>query len=114
VMYAGKVVERGTASQVFYHAKHPYTQALLRSVPRLDEEARTTLASIPGAPPDLFVPPVGCAFASRCMKTMKICLQHDSEMVHQGGGHSVSCWLYHKDNPSPPTFPIPSKGGSAE
>lgn len=109
VMYAGKVVERGTAAQVFYHPRHPYTKALLRSVPRLDEETRTTLASIPGAPPDLFVPPVGCAFAARCTNTMRVCLEHDSQIADHGSGHSVSCWLYHKDNPNPP-----SKGGSAE
>lgn len=112
VMYAGKVVERGSSPQVFYHAKHPYTQALLRSVPRLDEEERTTLASIPGAPPDLFVPPAGCAFAARCTETMKVCLEHDSEHLDLGDGHSVSCWLYHKDNPNPPSGHV--KGGRAE
>ncbi len=114
VMYAGKVVERGTASQIFYRPKHPYTQALLKSVPRLDEETRTTLASIPGSPPDLFVPPAGCAFAARCTKTMKVCLTQDSELVDQGNEHSVSCWLYHKDNPNPPSSPAPLKGGSGQ
>ncbi len=110
VMYAGKVVERGTSPQIFYHPAHPYTQALLKSVPRLDEEGRTTLASIPGAPPDLFVPPQGCAFAARCTKTMKICLEQDSEPTDLGDEHTVSCWLYHRDNPNPPT---PVKGGGA-
>jgi oligopeptide transport system ATP-binding protein len=112
VMYAGKVVERGTSPQIFYHAKHPYTQALLRSVPRLDSESRTTLASIPGAPPDLFVPPAGCAFAARCTKTMRVCLEHDSQFTDLGNGHSVSCWLYDKQNPNPPSER--EKGGQAE
>lgn len=102
VMYAGKVVEKGPAPEVFYRPAHPYTQALLKSVPRLDAETRTTLASIPGTPPDLFVPPQGCAFAARCAKTMRICLGRDSEMTRVDDGHFVSCWLYHRDNPNPP------------
>jgi len=102
VMYAGKVVEQGSAPQIFYHAAHPYTQALLRSVPRLDEDTRTSLASIPGAPPDLFIPPNGCAFAPRCVKTMRVCLQYDAEPTQVDEGHFTSCWLHHSDNPDRP------------
>lgn len=109
VMYAGKVVERGSAPQVFYNAAHPYTKALLQSVPRLDEDTRTALASIPGAPPDLFVPPAGCAFAARCTKTMKICLKQDPSPTVVGDGHWAACWLHHKDNPSKPD--TTAKGG---
>lgn len=99
VMYAGKVVEQGTSSQVFYRPKHPYTHALLKSVPRLDRKSRTTLASIPGTPPDLFVPPRGCAFAARCSRAMKVCVEADAYPMELEEGHFVSCWLYHEANP---------------
>ena len=66
VMYAGKVVESGSSSDIFYRPAHPYTRALLQAVPRLDAPSRMELASIPGTPPDLFEPPTGCAFAPRC------------------------------------------------
>jgi len=102
VMYAGKVVEKGTSPQVFYESKHPYTRALLRSVPRLDRPTRVALESIPGTPPDLFVPPKGCAFAPRCRHTMRICLERDPDPMEMSSGHEVSCWLWHKANPHPP------------
>ncbi|QUL98112.1 MAG: ABC transporter ATP-binding protein [Candidatus Fermentithermobacillus carboniphilus] len=102
VMYAGKVVEKGSSAQVFYNAMHPYTRALLKSVPRLDRPTRTRLESIPGTPPDLFVPPRGCAFAPRCRHTMRICVEHDADPIETEPGHRVSCWLWHKDNPHPP------------
>lgn len=99
VMYAGKVVEEGTAPQVFHNSAHPYTRALLRSVPRLDLQARTTLESIPGTPPDLFTLPRGCAFAARCKRVMRICQERDSEPRLLEEGHRVSCWLWHEDYP---------------
>jgi len=99
VMYAGKVVEQGTSSQIFYRPLHPYTHALLRSVPRLDRKTRTALASIPGTPPDLFVPPKGCAFAPRCPRAMKVCLEADAFPMELEKEHQVSCWLYHESNP---------------
>jgi oligopeptide transport system ATP-binding protein len=103
VMYAGKVVESGSSSDIFYHAAHPYTQALLQAVPRLDRPTRMELASIPGTPPDLFEPPKGCAFASRCKYSMKICLEQDAMPTRIGNGHQVSCWLHHHANPNPLT-----------
>jgi len=109
VMYAGKVVERGSAQQVFYHPAHPYTRALLQSVPRLDEETRTELASIPGAPPDLFVPPPGCAFAARCHNAMRVCLREDAHPELLEDGHMVACWMYHDANPNRPATLV--KGG---
>lgn len=105
VMYAGKVVERGVAPQIFYTPMHPYTRALLRSVPRLDRPSRMRLDSIPGTPPDLFAEPKGCAFAPRCRYTMKICLEHDSYPMELEPGHEVSCWLWHPSNPKPPARP---------
>lgn len=72
VMYAGKVIETGTADEVFYKASHPYTIGLLGSTPRLDQK-EGVLAAIPGLPPDLSKLPPGCPFAPRCPKVMDVC-----------------------------------------
>lgn len=99
VMYAGKVVERGTLNDIFYNPKHPYTWGLLRSVPRLDNDKNSELVSIPGSPPDLFAPPTGCAFAARCPYAMKICKEMDPEHFEVSDNHSAACWLLHPDAP---------------
>ncbi|TCZ75549.1 ABC transporter ATP-binding protein [Paenibacillus albiflavus] len=99
VMYAGKVVEQGTVDDIFYNSKHPYTWGLLRSVPRLDKDAKEELVPIPGSPPDLFAPPVGCAFAARCPYAMGICTEIDPEHSIVSGQHSAACWLLHPDAP---------------
>jgi len=99
VMYAGKVVEQGTIDEIFYNSRHPYTWGLLRSVPRLDKSADEELVPIPGSPPDLFAPPVGCAFAARCPYAMGICMEKDPEHTHISGQHSAACWLLHPDAP---------------
>ena len=72
VMYAGKIVEKGSARDIFYNTQHPYTKALLKSLPTVDTKKDEKLVSIPGTPPDLFAPPKGCGFASRCESCMKI------------------------------------------
>ena len=95
VMYAGKVVESGPIKEIFHHAKHPYTWGLLKSVPRLDEMKRQKLYSIDGQPPDLFKPPVGCAFAPRCEYAMTICQQHQPDYNTINENHGVACWLEH-------------------
>lgn len=99
VMYAGKVVERGTLQEIFYEPRHPYTWGLLRSVPRLDSDKSDELASIPGTPPDLYAPPPGCAFAARCPYAMKVCQEIEPEHFEIGGGHTAACWLNHADAP---------------
>lgn len=99
VMYAGKVVERGTLNDIFYNPKHPYTWGLLRSVPRLDSDKNNELDSIPGSPPDLYAPPVGCAFAARCPYAMQICKEVDPEHFQVNDGHSAACWLNHPEAP---------------
>ncbi|BBI34871.1 ABC transporter ATP-binding protein [Cohnella abietis] len=99
VMYAGKVVERGTLNDIFYNPRHPYTWGLLRSVPRLDSDKNNELDSIPGTPPDLFAPPVGCAFAARCPYAMQICKEVDPEHFELSADHSSACWLLHPDAP---------------
>lgn len=97
VMYAGKLVERGTTEEIFYDARHPYTRALLNAVPRLDTEEEQELESIQGTPPDLISPPKGCGFSQRCKKCMKICLDYEPESYDFGGTHTASCWLYHPE-----------------
>ena len=66
VMYAGRIVEKGTVYEIFNEPKHPYTDALLKAVPNLKNENKSELRIIPGTPPDLIAPPKGCGFASRC------------------------------------------------
>ena len=93
VMYAGKIVEFGTAEQVFNNPLHPYTQALIRAIPRLTGPV-TKLEYIPGAPPDLRFPPPGCRFAPRCSKVMDICHKEEPPMKELEKGHFVACHLY--------------------
>lgn len=95
VMYAGKVIEKGTTDELFFNAKHPYTWALLKSVPRLDTGHKDELYSIQGTPPDLLKPPVGCPFASRCDYCMQICKEEMPELTKLSETHSVHCWLQH-------------------
>ncbi len=95
IMYAGKIVEFGTAEQVYSNPQHPYTQALLRSIPRLHGEI-TKLEWIPGTPPDLISPPPGCRFAPRCNRVMDICNKEEPPVIEVEPGHYVSCWLYAK------------------
>ena len=96
VMYAGKVVETGSNYDVFYNPKHPYTQALLRAVPRLDVEEDQELESIEGTPPNMIAPPAGCAFCTRCKHCMKICQKMEPPAYEFEDGHTAQCWLYHE------------------
>ena len=93
VMYAGQVVERGTAREIFYDSKHPYTWALLKSVPRVDYEEKQALITIEGSIPDMTNPPKGCAFCSRCPYAMNICNEYEPPKTEFADGHEVCCWL---------------------
>ena len=100
VMYAGKIVETGTVREVFYSNRHPYTEALLGSLPQKDMDDKP-LISIPGTPPDLLDPPKGCAFAARCRHCMQICREEQPpEFDLNDAGHRACCWLLHPDCPS--------------
>ncbi|HHV32714.1 MAG: ABC transporter ATP-binding protein [Ruminococcaceae bacterium] len=99
VMYAGKVVEQGTVQDIFYHPSHPYTKALLRSLPTVDTDRNEDLVSIPGTPPDLFAPPKGCGFASRCRECMRLCKDNQPPEFTVNEGHTASCWCLHPDFP---------------
>ncbi|HEY7365926.1 MAG TPA: ABC transporter ATP-binding protein [Methylomirabilota bacterium] len=96
VMYAGKIVEMGTTEEIFDNPAHPYTEALLRCVPRSDRlEAR--LVDIPGQPPDLANLPSGCSFAPRCPKAMDRCWEAYPPEVEVSPGHVTKCWLAVKE-----------------
>jgi len=99
VMYAGKIVEKGTTREIFYEGEHPYTWALLSSVPDLYEENRKKLYSLAGTPPDLLLPLDGCPFASRCRYCMQICKEKMPPKTELSESHSVSCWLKHPSAP---------------
>lgn len=92
VMYAGYVVEEGTADDIFYRARHPYTHALLRSIPRLDMPRDVPLVPIRGNPPDLLNAGGGCPFAPRCPNVQPICRQQMPALDPTGPGHLAACW----------------------
>ena len=100
VMYAGKVVETGTVRDIFYRNAHPYTKALLKSLPSPETTKDEALTAIPGTPPDLLNPPVGCGFAARCEHCMQICKEELPPELPLGEGHTACCWLLHPDCPS--------------
>ncbi len=93
IMYAGKIVEYGPSDAVFENPLHPYTQALLKAVPRL-RGPKERLIYIPGSPPDLRNPPRGCRFYPRCEKRFEPCDREEPPMVEAEKGHFVACWLY--------------------
>ena len=93
VMYAGRIVERGTAREIYANPRHPYTLGLLRSVPRLDEPKKAKLAPIPGQPPDLTRLPPGCAFAPRCAFAIERCRAERPELETVGSEHVSACWV---------------------
>jgi len=94
VMYAGKIVESGTAGDIFHDPGHPYTRGLLDSIPRPGQ--RQKLSPIPGRPPDLINPPQGCAFWPRCGQAMLICRELPPQATNLAGSHQVCCWLTHR------------------
>jgi oligopeptide/dipeptide ABC transporter ATP-binding protein len=97
VMYAGRVVEYGRTDELFYNPRHPYTLALLKTVPRLgmgqQGNAQQELAPIPGAPPDLARLPAGCAFYDRCGFREEKCQQQAPPRDPVGEGHLARCWV---------------------
>ena len=104
IMYAGQILERGTAAEVFYNPQHPYTWALLSSVPKLAAHAKQELYSLKGTPPDLLLPLEHCPFAARCEYAMQICRQRMPEETAVGETHKVSCWLQHPYAPKVEPF----------
>ncbi|HEV8663746.1 MAG TPA: ABC transporter ATP-binding protein [Candidatus Methylomirabilis sp.] len=106
VMYAGKVIERGTARQIYHDPRHPYTLGLLRSVPRLDLPRKAKLDPIEGQPPDLVRLPPGCSFAPRCKFAIPRCAHDVPPLMPVTGDHLSACWVA-ENLASPATSPVP-------
>jgi oligopeptide/dipeptide ABC transporter ATP-binding protein len=102
VMYAGRVVEQAPTRELFAHTRMPYTEALLRSIPRLTDESHVRLQAIPGRPPDLAASPKGCKFAPRCPYAQPHCNEEEPPLRMAGPGHLFRCW-----------FPVGSPEGQA-
>ncbi len=92
VMYGGRICERGTANEIFYHPCHEYTKGLLRSIPNVNN-MKTRLVPISGTPINMLNLPRGCAFCARCDAAMKICLTRPPEELVINEDHKASCWM---------------------
>jgi oligopeptide/dipeptide ABC transporter ATP-binding protein len=92
VMYAGRIVESAETHRLFTSMRHPYTQALLGSIPRLEQDATKPLVSIPGLPPDLTNPPEGCRFAPRCARATDQCRAEEPPLDGEDPSHVFACW----------------------
>ena len=97
VMYAGEVVERGSADDVFYRSAHPYTLGLRAAMPSNRTDAAQDLKPIDGSPPDLFAPPAGCGYFARCPHAMRACETEHPTAFAVGERHRSRCWLHHQD-----------------
>jgi peptide/nickel transport system ATP-binding protein len=94
VMYAGKVVEKASASVLFSDMKMPYTEALLQSIPKINDKSHTRLQVISGRPPQLINPPPGCRFAPRCPYVQDKCRQEEPPLMPGNApGHEYRCWF---------------------
>ena len=93
VMYAGKIIEQGSADKVYYHPRHPYSLGLLRSVPRLDQPRKTKLDPIDGQPPDLANLPPGCSFQPRCKFAVDKCTHEVPPLAQVEAEHLSACWV---------------------
>jgi peptide/nickel transport system ATP-binding protein len=96
VMYLGTIVEEAPVEELFDHPKHPYTQGLLGSIPKIDEK-QEWLAAIPGTIPNPLEVPAGCRFSNRCPKVMDVCHSVSPRLQHIGPGHRVACHLYEEE-----------------
>ena len=92
IMYAGRIIERGTAREIYSNPRHPYTVGLLRSVPRLDLPRRAKLDPIEGQPPDLVNLPAGCAFRARCRWAIDKCATDTPVLEETSPNHWSACW----------------------
>jgi oligopeptide/dipeptide ABC transporter ATP-binding protein len=107
VMYAGRVVESGPVSQIFNNPTHPYTEALLSSIPRMSDN-RQRLTAIEGQPPDLSALPLGCSFAPRCPEVFDRCRTQAPPSLTTGPGRHARCWLAHASHDNPARLRVES------
>ena len=99
VMYGGTICEEGTAREIFYDARHPYTWGLLNSIPKIYGDPNEKLIPIHGTPPDMLMPPKGCPFAPRCSHCMPVCREYMPPRSVLSDTHAVSCHLMHPKAP---------------
>lgn len=92
VMYAGRIIEKGSAHQIYHKPSHPYTLALLKSVPRMDQPRAAKLDPVDGQPPDLTKLDGGCAFRPRCRYVIDRCATEIPELEETGDGQQTACW----------------------
>ncbi|MCY3627319.1 MAG: ABC transporter ATP-binding protein [Gammaproteobacteria bacterium] len=97
VMYAGEILESGTVDDIFYRSSHPYTIGLIGAMPTNRKEVNQELLPIPGSPPDLFSPPVGCGYSPRCPYAMEACLDNRPTSFEMSNTHYAKCWLHHAE-----------------
>lgn len=113
VMYAGQVAEQGSVEQIFGEPRHPYTEGLLRAVPRLGQRA-ARLAVIPGTVPSPRAWPVGCRFHTRCPYGWELCVDRAPELFPSGAGQAARCWLEkHPERRAEGGYPADGKSGEA-
>jgi oligopeptide transport system ATP-binding protein len=93
VMYAGFILEEALVDDLYEDARHPYTQALLAALPRVDHRRDHRLLSIPGAPPNLLVEPKGCPFAARCVLVFDRCREEMPPLIQVAANHQAACWI---------------------
>ena len=110
VLYGGLVMEEASIFDIFEHPSHPYTLGLLASIPALDQDKNKRLLPIPGSPPDMTKPPVGCPFAPRCPYARVICGSELPQMAEVSKDHHSRCWLLSPDAPKEQN-PFYHKGG---
>ncbi len=94
VMYLGQVVEIGAAEALFEDPRHPYTRALLSSIPSMDPDRRTEQPPLAGDPPNPINPPPGCRFHTRCAHAQAMCGEREPALARDAGGHAVACWMH--------------------
>jgi oligopeptide/dipeptide ABC transporter ATP-binding protein len=111
VMYAGRIVEEADTTTIFSDTRHPYSRALLESIPRLSQERSQRLASIPGLPPDLAHPPPGCRFAARCTRADDQCRDVEPQLTGPSPERRFACW--HPVGGSLTDTPAPSRRAAA-
>lgn len=107
VMYAGEIVEEAPSQVLFTHPRHPYTEALLHSLPSLEGPRQRRLPTIPGQPPAMDRLPAGCPFADRCAKAMAICTTQPPPATHLDADTLVRCWLHSETGGEPSVAPPP-------
>ncbi|HLI56334.1 MAG TPA: ABC transporter ATP-binding protein, partial [Actinomycetota bacterium] len=101
VMYAGRIIETADTVELFQHTRHPYTESLLASIPRLNQDQPARLRSIPGIPPDLMNPPTGCRFAARCSFAVGKCRAEDPQLEGPTAEHRYACFFPRPDREGP-------------